>query len=248
MSEIKRWFELILSFIFTALGELMRHLNLETLQKIYYLLAATLMIIAIWKLLTNKKLDIEKISQPASIVDQAHNPKRKGELILKVLSKTKKIVKIGGLKMKEFLKGRGWLQWASLIATVLLLVLGILSAFVPEFAVVGSNFEAYLIALGLVVTPGILSKGKEIGETAKNLLPTKERKKIEKNIKALLNKKDELYKLYEDVILIAQDVAELGGTLTQEQQTRYNTYTTQKNALEAKIQTEKGKLEVHKNV
>jgi|SRR5690554_3274373 len=248
MSEIKRWFELILSFIFTALGELMRQLNLETLQKIYYILAAVLMIIAIWKLLTNKKLDIEKISQPASIVDQAHNPKRKGELILKVLSKTKKIVKKGGLKMKEFLKGRGWLQWASLIATVLLLVLGILSAFVPELALVGSNFEAYLIALGLVVTPGILSRGREIGETAKSLLPTKERKKIEKNIKALLSKKDKLYKLYEDVILIAQDVAELGGTLTQEQQTRYNTYVTQKNALEAKIQAEKSKLEVHKNV
>ena len=76
MQHIKKWIELILSLVFTALGEVMAWLNLEWLQKIYYLLAGVLMAVAIWKLLTNKNLNIEKLSQPASIVDQAHNPKK----------------------------------------------------------------------------------------------------------------------------------------------------------------------------
>lgn len=251
MSGIRKWLELIMSLVFTALGEFMAWLELEWLQKVYYLLAAILMAVAIWKLLINKKLNIEKISQPASIVDQAHNPKKKGEAILsladKIGIKVNNILTKGGKKMKEFLKGRGWLQWASLGATVVLLVIGILSAFVPELAVVGQNIEAYLIALGLVVAPGILAKGKIAGDVVKNLLPAKERKQIEKNIRAFNKKIEDLYKLYEDVILVAHDVKELGGSLTSEQQTRYDTYATQRNALEAKINAEKQKLEAPKS-
>lgn len=252
MQHIKKWIELILSLVFTALGEVMAWLNLEWLQKIYYLLAGVLMAVAIWKLLTNKNLNIEKLSQPASIVDQAHNPKNKGEFILEIVSKTQnsiyKIFQTGGKKMKEFLKGRGWLQWASLIATIILLAVGILSAFVPELAVVGQNIEIFFITLGFVVAPGILAKGKIAGEAIKNVLPAKERKQIEANVKAWYKKIDELSKKYTEVIETAKDIKELGGTLTPEQQTLYNTYVTQKNALEAKIEAEKKKLEVAKSV
>lgn len=246
--EFKKWIELILSLVFTALGEFMAWLELEWLQKLYYLLAAMLMVIAIWKLLINRKINVEKLSRPVSIVDQAHDPKKKGEMLLslaeRIRIKISKVFQKGGKKMKEFLKERGWLQWASLGATVVLLVIGILSAFVPELAVVGQNIEAYLLTLGLVATPGILAKGKIAGDAVKNLLPAKERRAIEANIKAFNKKLDDLYKLYEDVILIAKDVQELGGSLTPEQQTRYDTYVTQKNALESKINDEKKKLEV----
>lgn len=249
--EFKKWIELILSFIFTLMGEFMAWLELEWLQKLYYLLAAMLMVIAIWKLLINRKLNVEKLSRPAAIVDQAHDPKKKGEMILsladKIRIKVSKIFQKGGKKMKEFLKSRGWLQWVSLGATVVLLVIGILSAFVPELAVVGQNLEAYLLALGLVVTPGILAKGKIAGDAVKNLLPAKERRAIEANIKAFTKKLDELSKKYAEVIETAKDINELGGTLTPEQQTLYNTYVTQKNALEAKIEAEKVKLEVKQN-
>ena len=118
----------------------------------------------------------------------------------------------------------------------------------PELAVVGQNIEIFFITLGFVVAPGILAKGKIAGEAIKNVLPAKERKQIEANVKAWYKKIDELSKKYTEVIETAKDIKELGGTLTPEQQTLYNTYVTQKNALEAKIEAEKKKLEVAKSV
>lgn len=235
MAELKKWVELILSFVFTALGEFMAWLNLEWLQKLYYLLAAALMVIAIWKLLTNKKLDIEKISQPASIVDQAHDPNKKSESILKVVKKIRKLIKKGGTKMKDFFKNSGWVKSLSLVATLVLLILGIVSAFVPELAVIAENFELYVAALGAVAVPGIFAKGKTVGETVKNLLPAKERRKVKAEIKAWSKKLDELIKKYADDIATAQDIHDLGGQLTPDQETRYNTYKTQEKAIKDKI-------------
>lgn len=246
MQQLRKWAELIISLVFTVTGEFMSWLELERLQKVYYLLASLLMAVAIAKLIRNKNLNIEKLSQPASIVDQAHNPKKKGEMILRVVEKStikmNNILTKGGKKMKQFIKGRGWVQWASLILTVVLLLIGLASAFIPELAVVGQNLEAYLITLGIVVAPGILAKGKIAGEVVKNLLPKKDQRTIVKHIKEWQKKLDDLYKLYESVILIAKDVEELGGSLTPEQQTQYNTYITQKNALEMKIEAEKKKV------
>ena len=251
MSGLKQWIELILSLVFTALGEVMAWLNLEWLQKMYYLLAGALMAVAIWKVLTGKNLNVEKLSRPGAIVDQAKDPKKKGEAIVilayKIGMKIENILTRGGMKMREFVKNRSWIQWISFGATALLLALGILSAFVPELAVIGTNIEAYLIALGFVATPGILSKGKVVGDAVKTLLPAKERRQIERQIRAFTKKLDELTKKYKEVIEIARDVKELGGTLTPEQQTQYNTYVTQKNALEGKINAELKKMEVAKS-
>lgn len=244
MAELKKRVELILSFIFAALGESMSWFNLEWLQKIYYMLAAVLMVIAIWKLLTNRKLDVEKLSQPASIVDQAHNPKRRGEFILKTIRATKKLIKKGGKKVKDFFKNSGWVKSLSLVLTVILLILGILSAFVQELAVIGQNLELYVAALGIAAVPGIFAKGRVVGETVKSLLPAKERRKIKTEIKAWSKKLDELVKKYADVIATAQDIHDLGGQLTPDQETQYNTYKTQEKTIKAKIDELTRKLEV----
>lgn len=244
MVELKKRVELILTFIFAVLGEPMAWLDLEWLQMLYYILAAVLMVIAIWKLLTNRKLDVEKLSQPASIVDQAHNPKRRGESILKTIRATKKLIKKGGKKVKDFFKNSGWVKSLSLILTIILLILGILSAFVQELAVIGQNLELYVAALGIAAVPGIFAKGRVVGETVKSLLPAKERRKIKAEIKAWSKKLDELVKKYADVIATAQDIHDLGGQLTPDQETQYNTYKTQEKTIKAKIDELTRKLEV----
>jgi uncharacterized membrane protein YiaA len=255
VKTLKDFWLVIGGYVMHLLSFILDELELEDLQKIFYLLSILLLLLGIWQVLAKRKrqgLDkVTRLEKTNNLVRFVYDPEHKGEIVLRTIDvikiKTQTILYKGGKKMKEFLRSRGWVQWVSLVMTFVLLIVGILSAFVPELAQVGENIVAYLITLGFVSAPGILAKGKLVGDAIKQLLPAKERKLIEASIKAWYKKLDDLSKKYADVIEIAKDVAELGGTLTQEQQTQYNTYITQKNAIDAKIEAEKKKLEVPQN-
>lgn len=243
---ISGWVVLIITWLIDKLDRV----ELVTLQKVFYISSIILIWIGIIQALTKhhkvkkeKKTLLEtfvEAEKTNSLVQLAKNPERKGELVIKAFN----ILKIGGKNMKNIFKSLGRLQLASLILTLVLLALGVASAFVPELAPVAENLEAFFFTIGIVAIPGVLSQGKKIGDTAKQILPKKEVKQITKTIKTYQKRAEALAKKYAPVIEVFKDIQELGGTPTPEQQTLYNTYDTQRKALEAKINAEKNKLEV----
>lgn len=228
----------------------LERMELEMLQKVFYLLSIVLICIGIIQVLFKHSLKkkgkfinaIADTQQAKKIVELADDPVKKGALIVTTFHYLRK----GGNKMKKFITDRGWIQIASFSVTIVLLALGIASAFVPELAIIGQNIEVLLAALGLAVVPGILANGKKIGHAVKDSLPTKERKLIESHIKEFNSKLTALRKKYAPIIELVEDIRELGGSLTPDQQTQYNTYATQEKSLKAKIDAEKLKLEVPK--
>lgn len=228
-----------------AMSYVLDRLELIDLQKIFYILSNFLLVIGIWQVLARKRKSkkveqLLRIERTNNLVQFVSNPEHKGEIVLKTFN----ILKIGGKKMKEFIKSLGRLQWASLVLTIVILILGVLSSFVPELEPIAENILYFFGAIGIVAIPGVLSHGKKIGDVAKNVLPKKDVRLITKTIKTYQRKAEQLAKQYEPIIKLALDVKELGGRLTSDQQTQYDTYLAQEKALQAKIETEKLKLEV----
>jgi len=251
MRLIKGYLSLASGFglqIFAIWLDWLERVELEMLQKIFYLLSIVLICIGIVQVLFKHSLKkkgkfmevIVDTQQAKKIVELADDPAQKGALIVTTFH----YLKEGGIKMKKFITDRGWVQIVSFAATVILLALGITSAFVPELAIIGQNIEGYLVLLGIAVVPGIFSNGKKIGNTVKEVLPTKERKLIENHIKEFDKRLTTLHKKYAPIIEIVEDIRELGGSLTTDQQTQYNTYLAQEKALKGRIEAEKLKLEV----
>lgn len=251
MNLIKGYLALASGFglqIFAIWLEWLERVELGMLQKIFYLLSIVLICIGIVQVLFKNSLKkkgkfmevIVDTQQAKKIVELADDPESKGSLVVKTFHNLKK----GGQKMKKFITDRGPLKTISLVATVILLALGITSAFVPELAIIGQNIEVYLVTVGLSAIPGIFANGKAIGNTVKEVLPTKERKLIESHIKEFNKRLTTLRKKYAAIIEIVEDIRELGGSLTTDQQTQYNTYLAQEKALKGRIEAEKLKLEV----
>lgn len=177
-----------------------------------------------------------------NMVNLAKDPIKKGESFLKIID----ILKIGGKTMKDYLKSFSKLQWASLLATLVLLILGICAAFVPELMFIADNLEAYFVLLGLVSAPGIASRGKELGEQVKRVLNSKQRiKEINALVKLAKKELDLIEKDNAYLIPILKRQKDFGGTLTADQDLAKSNYDTQKLAVLTKIDEyniEKAKL------
>lgn len=257
MKLVKDYISLFSGFALQVLAmwlEWLDNVELLRLQKIFYLSSIMLIWIGIIQVLfraraknRRRKRIIDKMTdtqQAKKIVELVKNPSKKGQVVVDTFH----LIQKGGRKMKAKLLALTWVQVLSLLAATVLFILGVASQFVPELAPVAENFTQIALTLGIVVVPGVFSKGKAVGEALKNVLPKKEQKAIANNIKALRKKGDALAKQYEAIIKLAMDVNELGGSLTQDQQTQYNTYLAQEKALQGKIEAEKKKLEGPKDV
>ncbi len=231
MQQLRKWAELLLSIVFTALGEFMAWLNLESLQKIYYLLASLLMFIAIWKLLANKQLKVEKLSQAASIVDQAHDPEERAKTYISFSKKIKK----GVIHMLEKIKAFGWVRLVTILLEITFLALGVLSAYVPELLWIQENLISLFTLMGLTGVVAAWAQGKELGSEAKKRDNLKKRKH---EIKAENKKLNEMLKVLDlDYAYLTPFVDRLmyGGELTKDQQQEKNIYDTQRKGILDKI-------------
>lgn len=235
--------------------EWLDNVELLRLQKIFYLSSIILIWIGIIQVLfraraksrrRKKWLSIDNLAdtqQAKKIVELAKNPSKKGEMIVETFH----LIQKGGNIVKSKLLSLTWVQILSLAAAFVLFALGVGTAFVPELAPVAEYTNQIALAVGIAVIPGIFSKGKDVGAIIKSVLPKKEQKEIAKRIKEWQKKGEELAKQYAPIIKLAADIKELGGALTSEQATQYNTYLAQEKALKAKIDAEKKKLEAPTN-
>jgi len=140
--------------------------------------------------------------------------------------------------MKTYFKSLSTKQLLSLVITLLLLGLGIASVYVPSLAFVAENIEAFLIVVGLVSGPGILSRGKELGEAVKLTMQSKGRiKEINKLVKLAKKELDLLDVDYGYLKPYVKRIAEYGGELTAEQSIANNNYTKQRLAIEERIKS-----------
>ncbi|AUD65226.1 hypothetical protein BK011_05840 [Tenericutes bacterium MZ-XQ] len=138
--------------------------------------------------------------------------------------------------MKDYLKTLTKKQWFSLVATLILVVLGFASAFMPELEVIGENLEYYFLLMGIVSSPGIFSKGKEVGDQAKRKLEAKN--KIRENNTKIKQAKKELDLIEKDNAYLLPILArqkEYGGKLTPDQELARSNYETQKASVNDRI-------------
>jgi hypothetical protein len=213
-------------------------LDVVNLQKAFYISSLILIWVGIIqallknrknKKIVNRLLLMEKTN---NLVHLAHNPEHKGEIVINTFN----ILKIGGIKMKAYFKSLSWIQLASLLLTVLLLGLGIASVFMPELAFIAENFEIFLISIGVVSSPGILNRGKELGEAVKRVVQSKGRiKELNKLVKLAKKELDTLDVNYDYLKPYIKRIEEYGGDLTAEQSIAKDTYGKQRLAIEKKI-------------
>lgn len=216
--------------------------ELINLQKMFYISSIILIWIGIYQAITKHRrsskskllevlLPMEKTN---NLVQLANHPEKKGETLIHMYH----IIQIGGKKMKSYLKSLSWVQLMSLGLTLLLLGLGVASVFIPELAFIAENFEAFLIAVGAVAGPGILSRGKELGEAVRQTIQSKGRiKEINKLVKLAKKELDLLELDYSYLKPYLKRIEEYGGSLTTEQQSAHNTYMKQKEAIEERIKS-----------
>jgi hypothetical protein len=234
----KEFWGLIGGVFMTVLSKFIDSIELVTLQKVFYISSIILIWIGTYQALTHRKkkkevinkiLQIEKTNNTVNLVK---DPQKKGESILKIID----IVIIGGKTMKDYLKTLSKKQWFSLAATLLLVILGIASAFIPELEVIGENLEYYFVIILGVSTPGIFSRGKEEGEKLKR--KTEAKSKIRENNAKIKQAKKELDLIEKDNAYLLPILArqkEYGGKLTPDQELAKSNYETQKASVNERI-------------
>lgn len=244
LDNMKKWIELIFSITFSFMAQILEGLKLDWLQKIFYLLSIILLIIAIIKLLKGTKFGPEKMMKATGVVDQSFNPENKAKLFITIYN----LVKKGGTKIMNKIKALGWVKVISLLLTFVLILLGFLSAVIPGLEVVANNLEGFFILLGLVSTPGLVSKGRELSGLDKQ---KEDRRKGIRGLKRELKQlsKDEalLKEEYDWLTVHVDRVNKFGGNLTENQSEAKNNYDTQLLTLNSKVALIKEKLEALEN-
>lgn len=253
MNYTRDYLSFVVGIALSFVSDWFAELQIVVLQKIFYLLSITILFLALYRMVRKKKKDhddfvdaIASTQKAVQIAELAYDPEIKSQKVLSIIQ----LIKTGGIKMKAKLFGLSKTQLLSFAATIILLVLGFLSATfeVPQLAIIADKIEFVFIAAGVTAVPGIFSKGKQLGDSVGKILPTKEKKEIQKKIKDLMKKLQALAQKYKPVIDSATEIAEFGGQLTPEEQILYNTYVTQKNTIESRITKEREKLGVQNNV
>jgi len=230
-----------LTTLFTIFIDLLDSVELVIYQKVFYISSIILIWIGIYQALTRKRKNKKKIlddilnmEKTNSLVQLVRNPEHKGEALIRTLL----ILKRGGIKMKAYFKTLSKVQILSLVFTVILLALGVASVFMPELAFVGENLEGYLVALGFVAGPGILSRGQELGDAVKNTILSKGRiKELNQLIKVAKKERDLLDADYAYLKPVFNRITQYGGKPTAEQDLANNNFITQRAAIDSKLQT-----------
>lgn len=232
----------LITILLTILLETLDSVELIYLQKTFYISSIILIWIGIYQAVTkHRKMKKSKLielllqmEKTNNLVQLANHPEKKGEILIHMYQK----IQIGGKKMKTYFKSLSTKQLLSLVITLLLLGLGIASVYVPSLAFVAENIEAFLIVVGLVSGPGILSRGKELGEAVKLTMQSKGRiKEINKLVKLAKKELDLLDVDYGYLKPYVKRIAEYGGELTAEQSIANNNYTKQRLAIEERIKS-----------
>lgn len=214
-------------------------LEIISLQKIFYLLSINLLLLGTVRFFVKAKRDstlksVAKINKTVKTVDLSLAPIENGEQLGKTILSIKK----GGIKMKEYFSKMSKTQVISIVIMFISLVLGIVMTLVPALA----QYEQYVYAVGTIFGgasfTGAFATGKNVAKATKN----KELSEHKALIKSYNIRLSTLEIKYADIIQAYNDVQELGGELTFEQQTLYNTYATQKASLEKKIADEEAKF------
>lgn len=217
--------------------------DLVVLQKVFYLLSINLLVIGTIEFFKNRKKrkkfhGMSALEKTVKTVDLALDPEQKGEEIGHLLISIKKGVKV----MLDYLKSMSKTQWISLIIMIISIVMGIICATVPAVG----QYEEIIYTVGSTffgsAFVGTFAKGKSMATIAVNGEISNTRLQI-KNYKTKLK---ELETTYADVIKLSADIDAYGGTMTTDQQIRYNTYVKQKETVTTKLNTAVSQLEAEK--
>ncbi len=234
--KIKSFVDWILALVFTWLTELMNAIQLEVLQKVFYVLSITLLMIAMIKLIKGKKMGVEKVIQAPSVINQANHIEEKANLIYKILKKIKK----GVIQMLEKVKAFGVTRLVTIVLEVIFFSLAVLSAFVPELIWVQENILWLFGAMGLTGVTGAWAEGKELGEKAKVKMEKKKRLadiKVEnKKLNAELKQLDLDYSYLNP---FTDRIALYGGELSPEHKAAKDTHDKQRLAILDKLSNNK---------
>gem|GEM_PF-2707286 len=229
-----------ITILLTVLLEMLDSVELIYLQKMFYISSIILIWIGIYQAISKhrkiKKSKLLELLLPMektnNLVQLANHPEKKGEILIRIYQK----FQIGGKKMKNYFKSLSMKQLLSLALTLLLLGLGIASVYLPSLAFVAENIEAFLIIVGLVSGPGILSRGKELGEAVKLTIQSKGRiKELNKLVKLAKKELDLLDIDYSYLQPFVKRIEEYGGELTAEQSIANNNYKKQRLGIEDRI-------------
>lgn len=238
MRLLKNYLSLFSGFALQLLAiwlEWLDNVELLRLQKIFYLSSILLIWIGIIQVLfraraknrRRKRLidNLTETQQAKKIVELAKNPSKKGEVVVETFH----LIQKGGKIVKAKFASLGIVQIVSLIATLLLLGLGVASAFYPELSVVADNIYLLIVVAGVSATPGIFAHGKDLGDQFKDaLLRMNKIKELNSKIKAA---KKELDKLDAEYAFLKPFLVRLNNfkiPLTGEQQIKYDTYSAQR--------------------
>ena len=140
-----------------------------------------------------------------------------------------------GVTMKEYIKRMSLVQWICLGLMLASIVYTLLVALVPELAAARFTLVyAYLLYM-IVTFVGVIAIGGREAKAEKGISTRKQKRELRNKIHELENRKAAIAVRFADVIAAHRDVAELGGSLTQDQQVLYRTYETQTQAIQAQI-------------
>lgn len=209
--------------------------DLVILQKVFYLLSINLLLIGTIEFFRNRKYrkkfhGISTLEKTVKTVDLALDPELKGEEIGHLLL----VIKKGGKSMLDYLKSMSKTQWVSIAVMLVSIILGIICVTVPEVG----QYEEIIYTVGSTffgsAFVGAFAKGKTVGADTIS--------SYKANIKTLKKKLSCLNVKYADVIQLSEDIANLGGTMTIEEKTKFSTYNAQKTKIEQLIKDEEEKI------
>jgi hypothetical protein len=239
--KLRTLIELILYYVFTTIAGFMDSIELEWLQKTFYMLSIVLLLVAMGKVIKGGRMNLEKMTSAASTAEQVLYPESKATYVVRLIRSFKK----GGINMFGWAKRLSVTQIVSFVITVVLILLGVLSVLKPELSPFSEYIVEILVFAGFSAAPGILSFGKELGEKAKRVKEAKDKKHaLLKELKSIDNDIKTITALNTDVIEAVNRINKLhAGALTAEQQIRYDSYEAQQKALKAR--TDEIELEVN---
>lgn len=241
----------IISIVFAVLLEMLDSVDLINLQKLFYISSIILIWIGIYQAVTKHRRSLKSkllekllpMEKTNNLVQLASHPEKKGEALIRIYQ----IFQIGGKKMKAYFNSLSKKQLLSLVVTFVLLALGVASAYVPSLSFIAENIEAFLVLVGIVSGPGILSRGKELGEAVKRTIQSKGRiKELNKLVKLAKKELDSLDVDYSYLKPYIKRIQEYGGELTAEQSIAKNNHLKQRLAIENRIKEYNSEMDLLK--
>jgi hypothetical protein len=222
----------VIEKVLETLGCWFNSTTIDFLQKVFYILSNTLLILGTIRFFrkgrnkNTKVLNGAKFEKTVKTVDLSLEPEIKGEELGQTLNN---LNRKGVKRMKDYLKSMSKCQIISIIVMIVSFALGVVFVNVPALA--GSGFENAIYYIGATFFGSAFTGAFAQGKNTKFSEVKSENKAEKHEIKRIKSQIADLEYQYREIIEIAKSIQATGGRLTSDETIKYERYTLQKNSL-----------------